>query len=72
MKQLILNSGGFDSVVLLNAVMDNENPDKEKECLFFNWGQANKEQELEKAKKSCDNLVYLTCNRYTSAKFGVV
>lgn len=56
MKQLILNSGGFDSVVLLNAVMDNENPDKEKECLFFNWGQANKEQELEKAKKSCDKF----------------
>lgn len=56
MKQLILNSGGFDSVILLHEVMKHEDPNTVKECLFFDWGQVNKKQELEKAQKSCDKF----------------
>ena len=56
MKQLILNSGGFDSVILLHLIMEQEERSTTKECLFFKWRQKNMKQELEKAKKSCDKF----------------
>lgn len=48
LKVVVLNSGGMDSVVLLNWVKEN-NPDAEIHCIHFDYGQNNREQEYAKA-----------------------
>ena len=48
-KMLILNSGGFDSIVMTHYLLDKEDYGnykvEEAELLFFNWGQPNYFQE---------------------------
>lgn len=52
---IVLNSGGFDSVTLLNFVC-NEYPDAEITSLFFNYQQRNLELEREKARNAVKKL----------------
>lgn len=54
-KILSLCSGGFDSVLMLNIVREN-NPDTEIHTLFFDYGQKNSPQERECAKKVSEKL----------------
>lgn len=54
-KILCLCSGGFDSVVMLHLVRE-ENPTSEIHTLFFNYGQKNVEQEFASAKNNSDKL----------------
>ena len=50
-KILCLNSGGFDSVVMLHYIRENF-PDAEIDALFFRWGQSNCKKEEECAMQS--------------------
>lgn len=50
-KIVVLNSGGMDSVILLNWVKEN-NPDADIHCIHFDYGQNNREQEYSKAHDS--------------------
>ena len=50
-KILCLNSGGFDSVVMLHYIRENF-PDAEIDSLFFRWGQHSCKIEEECAMKS--------------------
>ena len=50
-KILCLNSGGFDSVVMLHYIRENF-PDAEIDTLFFRWGQPSSSIEEECAMKS--------------------
>lgn len=53
-KVIALNSGGFDSVVLINRLVKDSNEDVLS--LFFNYGQRNSEKERECARKLADKL----------------
>lgn len=55
MKSIILNSGGFDSVVLIHALCLN-NTETEYTSLFFNYGQRNLEQERKSAIKVAEKF----------------
>lgn len=52
-KVIALNSGGFDSIVLIYHL---KNSGLEPISLFFNYGQKNLEQERECARRVCDKL----------------
>jgi 7-cyano-7-deazaguanine synthase len=54
-KVVVLNSGGFDSVVLLHHLKLN-NPELDVHTLFFNYGQNSVAQERSKALKVCHKL----------------
>ena len=55
-KVVVLNSGGFDSIVLLHYVYCNLEYDKEVVSLHFNYGEANKEEQNRVVKKVCEKL----------------
>lgn len=55
MKLIALNSGGFDSVVMLNFLR-HQYPLADIHCIHFNYGQNSKEQELKCAESSCNKL----------------
>ena len=50
-KILCLNSGGFDSVVMLHYIRENF-PEAEIDTLFFRWGQSNCRMEEDCARQS--------------------
>ena len=52
-KALVLCSGGYDSVILMNEIAT-EYDHKEIEGLFFNYGQRNEKEEYRCAKKVCN------------------
>lgn len=54
-KIIVLNSGGFDSVTLLNLVCA-EYPEAEITSLFFNYQQRNLEKEREKSREAVSKL----------------
>jgi queuosine biosynthesis protein QueC len=54
MREIVLNSGGFDSVVLMHDLKYTF--EKELISLFFDYGQRNLELEREKARKVADKL----------------
>ena len=53
-RVIALNSGGFDSVVMLHRLVIEDN--KDVLSLFFNYGQRNSEKERECARKVANNL----------------
>lgn len=53
-KAIILNSGGFDSVVMIHSLMNTT--DNEYTSLFFNYGQRNLERERDCAKGVADKF----------------
>ena len=53
-KVIALNSGGFDSVVMLHRLVIDDN--KDVISLFFNYGQRNSAKERECARKVANNL----------------
>ena len=57
-KIVVLNSGGFDSVVLSHVVRD-YNQDKEIHNLFFNYGQLNVESERKHSTKCAEKLGFI-------------
>lgn len=54
MKAIILNSGGYDSVVMINSLLNST--DNEYISLFFNYGQRNMKLERECARKVADKF----------------
>lgn len=52
---IALNSGGFDSVVMLHEI-EHQNPNSEIISLFFDYGQLNMEKERECARKVASDL----------------
>lgn len=73
-KIVALCSGGFDSVLMLNVIREN-NPNSEIHTLFFDYGQKNRIQEKECAKKVSNKLgcifheVALPKFEWTSSEF---
>lgn len=57
MKIVALNSGGFDSVVMLHYIHEMQ-PYAEVHSLHFDYGQRSREQEERCARKVCDKLGY--------------
>lgn len=55
MKLIVLNSGGFDSTVLLHEIKE-QYPDSQIHCLHFSYGQPNSKQEYECARRSSEQL----------------
>ena len=54
-KIVVLNSGGFDSVVLMNVIR-NTYPDTEIHSLHFRYGARNEEQQSRCAEKVCEKV----------------
>lgn len=54
-KIVVLNSGGFDSVVLLHYIKF-ENPNSEITSLHFKYGARNQKQQLESVDNVCERL----------------
>lgn len=54
-KIVVLNSGGFDSVVLMNVIR-NTYPDTEIHSLHFRYGARNEEQQLRCVEKVCKKV----------------
>ena len=63
MKVIALNSGGFDSVVMINDLLANN---VEVISLFFNWGQPNYEQE-----KLCAEKIGARCSEHIEVKVNM-
>lgn len=64
MKVVVLNSGGFDSVCLINHLKNNLEPDMELHTLFFDYGQNNASME-----RSCARKVAMkTSSTFTEVK----
>lgn len=57
-KIVVLNSGGFDSIVLAHDVWY-RSPDSEIHNLFFNYGQLNVESERKHSKKCAEKLEFI-------------
>ena len=57
MKRIVvLNSGGFDSVILLNHIVSNLEEDCEVYSLHFKYGAPNEKEQLNKVNKVCSKL----------------
>ena len=54
-KIVVLNSGGFDSIVLINDVW-NSNPDSEIHSLHFTYGELNRKAQIKCVDKVCKKL----------------
>ena len=63
MKVIALNSGGFDSVVMINDLLSY---DYEVVSLFFNWGQPNYELE-----KLCAEKIGARCSEHIEVNINM-
>jgi len=68
-KILVLCSGGFDSVVLVNYLIDQTTEEDEINLLFFNYGQLNYEKEKEAVNKLINKYNFLNLLEIRLPKF---